>query len=104
MPRILQRFLNDDGGLVVSAEIVLITTVLVIGAISGLSAMSNAINSELNPVAAACYNSYQNGSTYGSANDPNYGDPNAVDPAYGNAPYRDNQLAGYDSMNTDEQL
>lgn len=104
MPRILQRFLNDDGGLVVSAEIVLITTVLVIGAISGLSALSNAINSELNSVAAACYNSYQNGSPYAPGDEPNYGDPDAGNPNYGNNPYQDNQLAGYDSMNADEQL
>ena len=32
------------------------------------------------------------------------GDPDAGNPNYGNNPYQDNQLAGYDSMNTDEQL
>ncbi|MFN9902293.1 MAG: Flp family type IVb pilin, partial [bacterium] len=48
MRRLLQRFLKDEAGIVVSAEIVLITTVLVIGAMTGLSALSSAVNSELN--------------------------------------------------------
>lgn len=86
MRLLLQQFLKDEGGLVVSAEIVLITTVLVIGAMTGLSAVSSAVNSELNSVAAACYNSYQDGYTNGyGGNGQNYPAP----------AYNGDELAGY---------
>lgn len=93
MPRLLQRFLKDEGGIVVSAEIVLVTTVLVIGAMTGLSALSNAINSELNSVAAACYNSYQDG--YGNGN-PDYNQ------GYNNPAYTGDELVGYGPVGPDE--
>jgi len=86
MRRLLQRFLKDEAGIVVSAEIVLVTTVLVIGAMTGLSALSSAVNSELNSVAAACYNSYQDG--YGNGND-------GYNQGYNNPAYNGDELAGY---------
>ena len=89
MQRLLQRFLKDEGGLVVSAEIVLVTTVLVIGAMTGLSAVSSAVNSELNSVAAACYNSYQDGYTNGNYGGGNYGQ------GYSGPAYTGDELAGY---------
>lgn len=93
MRRLLQRFLNDEGGIVVSAEIVLVTTVLVIGAMTGLSTLSNAVNSELNSVAAACYNSYQDG----------YGNGNAgYNQGYNNPAYNGDELAGYGPVGPDE--
>lgn len=84
MQRLLRRFLKDECGMVVSAEIVLVTTVLVIGAMTGLSAVSSAVNSELNSVAAACYNSYQDGYNNG-----NYGQ------GYSGPAYTGDELAGY---------
>jgi len=89
MQRLLQRFLKDEGGLVVSAEIVLVTTVLVIGAMTGLSAVSSAVNSELNSVAAACYNSYQDGYNNGNYGGGNYGQ------GYSGPAYTGDELAGY---------
>ncbi|MFM7830734.1 MAG: hypothetical protein ACKPJD_03045, partial [Planctomycetaceae bacterium] len=83
--------LKDEGGLVVSAEIVLVTTVLVIGAMTGLSAVSNAVNSELNSVAAACYNSYQDGYSNGGYNQ-----------GYSSPAYNGDELAGYGPVGPDE--
>ncbi|MFM7167320.1 MAG: branched-chain amino acid aminotransferase [Planctomycetaceae bacterium] len=91
MRRLLQLFLKDEGGLVVSAEIVLVTTVLVIGAMTGLSAVSNAVNSELNSVAAACYNSYQDGYSNGGYNQ-----------GYSSPAYNGDELAGYGPVGPDE--
>lgn len=89
MQRLLQRFLKDECGMVVSAEIVLVTTVLVIGAMTGLSAVSSAVNSELNSVAAACYNSYQDGYNNGNYGQSNYGQ------GYSGPAYTGDELAGY---------
>jgi len=89
MQRLLQRFLKDECGMVVSAEIVLVTTVLVIGAMTGLSAVSSAVNSELNSVAAACYNSYQDGYNNGNYGGGNYGQ------GYSGPAYTGDELAGY---------
>jgi len=86
MRRLLQRFLKDEAGIVVSAEIVLVTTVLVIGAMTGLSALSSAVNNELYSVAAACYNSHQDG--YGNGND-------GYNQGYNNPAYNGDELAGY---------
>lgn len=94
MQRLLQRFLKDEGGLVVSAEIVLVTTVLVIGAMTGLSAVSSAVNSELNSVAAACYNSYQDGYNNGNYGGGNYGQGN-YGQGYSGPAYTGDELAGY---------
>ena len=89
MQRLLRRFLKDECGMVVSAEIVLVTTVLVIGAMTGLSAVSSAVNSELNSVAAACYNSYQDGYYNGNYGQSNYGQ------GYSGPAYTGDELAGY---------
>ena len=49
----LQQLLIDESGFIVSAELVLIATLLVIGLIVGLSEVQHAVVSELNDVADA---------------------------------------------------
>ncbi len=49
----LRQLMNDEAGFIVSAELVLIATLLVIGLIVGLSEVQHAIVSELNDVADA---------------------------------------------------
>ncbi|MCA9032517.1 MAG: hypothetical protein KDA66_16995 [Planctomycetaceae bacterium] len=49
----LHQLLNDEAGFIVSAELVLVATILVIGLIVGLSEVQHAVNSELNDVAEA---------------------------------------------------
>jgi Flp pilus assembly pilin Flp len=49
----LKQLLNDEGGFIVSAELVLIATLCVIGLIVGLSEVQHAIVAELNDVGNA---------------------------------------------------
>ena len=49
----LNQFLNDEAGFIISAELVLVATILVIGLVVGLSEVQHAINTELNDVADA---------------------------------------------------
>jgi Flp pilus assembly pilin Flp len=49
----LRDLLNDEAGFIVSAELVLIATILVIGLIVGLSSIQHAIVAELNDVGDA---------------------------------------------------
>ncbi|MCA9090943.1 MAG: branched-chain amino acid aminotransferase [Planctomycetaceae bacterium] len=44
---------NDEAGFIVSAELVLVSTILVIGMVVGLSEISNGLNQELEDVASA---------------------------------------------------
>ena len=48
-----QQLLNDEAGFIVSAELVLVATLLVIGLIVGLSEVQHALVSELNDIADA---------------------------------------------------
>ena len=48
-----QQLLNDESGFIVSAELVLVATLLVIGLIVGLSEVQHAVVAELNDVADA---------------------------------------------------
>jgi hypothetical protein len=48
-----RKLFLDEGGFIVSAELVLIATICVIGLIVGLSEIQHAINCELNDVAEA---------------------------------------------------
>lgn len=60
--RILNQLVSDEAGFIVSAELVLIGTLLVIGLIVGLSEVQHAVVSELGDVgeAVGCLNqSYQ---------------------------------------------
>ena len=49
----LKQLLQDEGGFIVSAELVLIATLCVIGLVVGLSEVQHSINAELNDVADA---------------------------------------------------
>lgn len=49
----MQQLLKDEAGFIISAELVLVATILVIGLIVGLSEVQHAVVSELNDVADA---------------------------------------------------
>jgi Flp pilus assembly pilin Flp len=49
----LRRLLNDEAGAILSAELVLIMTILVIGMIVGLAELQNAVVNELNDIGDA---------------------------------------------------
>jgi len=49
----LRQLLNDEAGFIVSAELVLVATIVVIGLVVGLSEIQHAVNQELNDVAEA---------------------------------------------------
>ena len=49
----LRQLLNDEAGFIVSAELVLVATILVIGMIVGLSSVQHAVVQELNDVGDA---------------------------------------------------
>lgn len=49
----LRQLLNDEAGFIVSAELVLVATIVVIGMIVGLSEVQHAVVQELNDVAEA---------------------------------------------------
>ncbi|MFK7777711.1 MAG: hypothetical protein QM501_06265 [Gimesia sp.] len=57
--KMFQQFWNDESGFVVSAELVLIATVLVLGMIVGLTTLRDQVIGELADVAAAFSNSNQ---------------------------------------------
>lgn len=53
MTTLIHQLLNDENGFVVSAELVLITTIAVLGLVVGLTEISHAVNNELEDVASA---------------------------------------------------
>ncbi len=53
MLRLAKQFWHDQAGFIVSAELVLISTVGVIGLVTGLTCLRNAVNDELSDVACA---------------------------------------------------
>jgi hypothetical protein len=53
MPRLLIRLRDDEAGFVISSELVLVATIAVLSMIVGLSAISYAVNQELDDVASA---------------------------------------------------
>jgi len=57
--KMFQQFWNDENGFVVSTELVLIATVLVLGMIVGLTTLRDQVIGELADVAAAFSNSNQ---------------------------------------------
>lgn len=44
---------KDDAGFIISAELILVSTIVVLGMVVGLSEVSNAVNQELEDVASA---------------------------------------------------
>lgn len=61
----IKNFLNDENGVIVSAEIVLVATILVLGMVVGLAELQSAIVGELSDVASAFGNVDQSYSTSG---------------------------------------
>lgn len=53
MLTLVKRFWNDERGFIVSAEMVLIVTIGVLGMIVGINSVTKAVNAELNDVASA---------------------------------------------------
>lgn len=53
MLNLITTLKNDENGFIVSAELVLVSTIAVLSLIVGLSELSNAINQELEDVASA---------------------------------------------------
>src|SRR5690606_9484204 len=51
--KLFTSLLNDEAGFIVSAELVLISTITVLGMIVGLSEVSNNVNQELEDVGSA---------------------------------------------------
>lgn len=67
MRELLKKLIEDESGIIVSSEIVLVGTILVIGCIVGLASLWYAVNNELNDVAQACDQAY-NGNSAGTTN------------------------------------
>ncbi|WP_437202542.1 branched-chain amino acid aminotransferase [Planctomicrobium sp. SH664] len=53
MLHLTSQLMNDEAGFIVSAELVLVSTILVIGMVVGLSEVANNINQELEDVGSA---------------------------------------------------
>ncbi|MDP1799050.1 MAG: branched-chain amino acid aminotransferase [Planctomycetaceae bacterium] len=53
MTSLTRKLWNDDAGFVVSSELVLVATIVVLGMVVGLSELSHGINQELEDVASA---------------------------------------------------
>jgi len=69
MQRCFRRLWNDEGGMILSSEVVLVGTILVIGAIAGLTSLQYAVTHELNDTARA-YDAYNpSGDNNSSDND-----------------------------------
>ena len=62
----LKKLWMDEGGALISAELALVATILVIGVVVGLSAVQDAVNTELADVGAAIANLDQSYSTGGA--------------------------------------
>jgi len=66
MTTLITRLLNDENGFLMSAELILIGTIVVLGLVVGLSEVSFAINNELEDVASAFSSMNQSYSASGS--------------------------------------
>lgn len=60
MRQLLKKLIEDQNGMIISSEIVLVGTILVLGSIVGLASLSSAVTHELNDVAQACDQTYNN--------------------------------------------
>ncbi|MCA8988155.1 MAG: hypothetical protein KDA78_10960 [Planctomycetaceae bacterium] len=74
----LREFFQDEAGFIVSAELVLIATILVIGLIVGLSSIQHAVVAELNDVGDAIGNVNQSYWYTGFSAEKSYGHGRAL--------------------------
>jgi hypothetical protein len=88
MRNALKKLWHDDGGALIAAEWVFVATILVIGAIVGLVAVRNAVNSELTEMSNAVTSLNQNYSFSGQSGGCGCGDGAKVSgsSAYGDVP------------------
>lgn len=70
MIRIARKLLNDEAGFLLSAELILVSTILTLGMIVGLSDLSHAVNQELDEAAWA-FDSVNNSYRYAGTFDDN---------------------------------
>ncbi len=66
MTNLFAQLLNDENGFLLSAELILLASILVLGLVVGLSEVSFAINNELEDVASAFSSMNQSYSASGS--------------------------------------
>ena len=66
MTNLFAQLLNDENGFLMSAELILLASILVLGLVVGLSEVSFAINNELEDVASAFSSMNQSYSASGS--------------------------------------
>jgi len=66
MTTLFTQLINDENGFLMSAELILIGTILVIGLVVGLTEVSFAVNNELEDVASAFSSMNQSYSANGS--------------------------------------
>lgn len=62
----IRRFLNEECGAVLTTELILVTTVVVLGLVAGLGQLRDAVNAELADVAGAIHSLDQSFSVNGS--------------------------------------
>jgi hypothetical protein len=72
MRQLLKKLIEDQNGIIISSEIVLVGTILVLGSIVGLASLSSAVTHELNDVAQACDQTYNNNSDNNSSRNDYY--------------------------------
>lgn len=53
MTNLITRLINDEAGFIVSAELILVATIAVLGVVVGLSEIAYGVNNELEDVASA---------------------------------------------------
>jgi Flp pilus assembly pilin Flp len=66
MKKLLSRFWRDEAGFVISSELVLVATILVIGMIAGLSTVQDQVVQELGDTAQAVANINQSYQYFGT--------------------------------------
>jgi Flp pilus assembly pilin Flp len=66
MMHLLDRLYRDESGFVVSAELILIATIAVLGMVVGLSSAAHALNHELEDVSAAFGSMTQSFTVFGA--------------------------------------
>jgi Flp pilus assembly pilin Flp len=90
------QFLSDEDGVIVSAEIVLVCTLVVIGCVAGLSILGHAVTTELVDCANACQSMSGYPPTAPTYPDPTYPiPPYSPYPAPAPDPYLGGDLLGY---------
>ena len=78
MKNLMNNFCNDENGVIISAELVLVLTITVLGVIVGLSQVTTAVNTELLDIAHAIGNLNQSYTIPGYMGCKKHGEPISV--------------------------